>query len=234
MKADDIFRFPEEEKWEAALRGLPREALAGILSRVADTLPEKKRYSEIPERLCAVLDVLARSCDAFLRTWNGRTDVFGRIRNQEELYRDCCRLQETVAEGVRRLSGTVNRISSPQSVQPYDRWAVTRLAQGAVAEEAVTAEAKALTDRLAAAERAEARLTQQTEQVRGFLRGAVQTYAERSLILSDAENGGKSIRAGALLSLAAEFRTAAAECRRAVEAAAGNSGSVHKKDTGRS
>ena len=217
MRAEVIFRFPEEVEREAALCALPGTAISAELERIAKQIPAPERYRQETHRLRAILTVMEQEADRFLRVWNGKTDVFGGIRDREGLYRDHCSLQGVLADGVRRLSDAVTEPYPAPATEAWARWAVTRLAQGIVQDAVITDRAEKLLRRLTADDRARERAEAQRESVRAFLRTAVRAYGDRALALSDAKNGGKSLRAGALITLTAEFCTAIAECKKGLD-----------------
>lgn len=217
MRAEDIFRFPEEAERETALCALPGTAITAELERIAKQLPAPERYRRQADRLRAILTVMEQETDRFLRVWNGKTDVFGGIRDREGLYRDHCSLQGVLEDGVRRLSDAASEPYPAPAAEAWARWAITRLAQGIVQDAAITDRAEKLLHRLTADDRARERTEAQRESVRAFLRAAVRAYGDRALVLADAKSGGKSLRAGALIALTAEFRTAIAECKKGLD-----------------
>ena len=216
MRAEEIFRFPEEAERETALCALPGETLTAELERIGKQLPAPERYRREAERLRAILTVMEQEADRFLRTWSGKTYVFGGISDREGLYRDHCALQGTLEEGVRRLSDAATE-PYPPAAEAWARWAVKRLAQGIVQDAAITDRAGKLLHRLTADDRARERTEAQRESVRAFLRTTVRAYGSRAPELSDAENRGRNLRAGALIALTAEFRTAIAECKKGLD-----------------
>ena len=112
MQVEELFRFPEEHEWEAALRAMPKEDLLAALDRLAGAVPQPESDRQTAQA-CEALAGLRGETERFLRTWRGRVDVFGDVPDRETFYRAFCALQRALEDGTQRLRGMAARKTAP-------------------------------------------------------------------------------------------------------------------------
>lgn len=223
MNFSEIFRFPEENEREKHLRNLTSAEVLGALGRIAADLPEIAGSDEERRQARAILSVLDSEIGRFLAGQNHRVDVFGHLRDERGFYADFCAMQEVIREGVRRLETIRFPDAGGSPCDRYAEWAVIRLSQGVHSDPVVAVRAAELAERIRSVQAIQTQETERTARLREILRRflweTVPSYCARSLSLSDAANGGKSVQAGQLLGLVGELKTAVGQVLRTIETA---------------
>lgn len=220
MNFSEMFRFPEESEREEQLRNMTTADALGVLASIAADLPEVAGADAEQEQAIAILSVLNSEIGRFLSGQSSRTDVFGRLQDESGFYKTFSSLQVVIREGVRRLETIRFPVAGRLPDDRYAEWVVIRLSQGVHPDQAVRVQAAELAERIrsdrAEQERNADRMIRLRDTLRCFLRETVPSYCARSLLLSDAANGGKSVQAGQLLGLVGELRTAVGQVLRTI------------------
>lgn len=223
MNFSEIFRFPEENEREKHLRNLTSTEAFCALENIAAGLPEIIGSDKERRQARGVLSVLDSEIGRFLDGQNRRGDVFGHLRDESGFYADFCAMQEVIREGVRRLETIRFPDAGRCPCDRYAEWAVIRLSQGVHPDPVVAVQAAELAERIRSVQAAQVQETDRTTRLRDvlrrFLRETVPSYCARSLSLSDAANGGRSMQAGQLLRLVGELKTAVGQIFRTIETA---------------
>lgn len=212
MQVEELFRFPEEREWEAALRAMPKEDLLAVLDRLAGAVPQPESDRQTAQA-CEALAGLRGETERFLRTWRGRVDVFGDVPDRETFYRAFCALED----GTQRLRGMAAQPAEKTHLTPRETWAVAQLSRGLIADREITDAARAVQAKLEVLGQAEETAARRQALLRGLLQTALPAYAGRALEQVDPRGRGKSLRAGALCTLTAEFAAAVGECEKRLD-----------------
>ena len=216
MQVEEMFRFPEEREWEAALRAMPKEDLLAALDRLAGAVPQPESDRQTAQA-CEALAGLREETERFLRTWRGRVDVFGDVPDRETFYRAFCALQRALEDGTQRLRGMAAQPAEKTHLTPRETWAVAQLSRGLIADRDITDAARAVQAKLEVLGQAEETAARRQALLRGLLQTALPAYAGRALEQVDPRGRGKSLRAGALCTLTAEFAAAVGECEKRLD-----------------
>lgn len=217
MKVEELFRFPEEREWEDALRARPKEELLAMLDRLAGTFRQPETGA-LQTQVRVTLAEMQEETERFLRVWRARLDVFGDVPDHDAFYRAFCSLQQGLEEGACRLRALSAEATGDASrLSPREGWAVSQLARGLVADAEVTGAAQAAERQRELLKQEDAARCGLQTLLRGLLQTALPAYADRALEFLDAKRRGKSLQAGTLCALTAEFAAAIGECKKRLD-----------------
>lgn len=209
----EIFRFSEEDRREAALLAMPKEALLRMLADYRADLPCIEREAVVT-RAVQILERMAEETDRALREMREKIGLFGQTDGGDAVYRIHCALQVTLQDGTKRLSALVcdGMRAIRFRAEPYADWTVKRLSQGLIADETVIGAAKqVLIDRECALEAAR-RMGEALELLRRFASETYAEYAARVTEVADAKHRGRGMDPVRLSALGGELAAAARAC----------------------
>lgn len=226
VDCERIFRFPEEERLDDRIVAMSPEQLNAWLETV-DCLEPAEPFVSGVRQITELFSALDTALGHFLSAQKGKTDVFGRARDPEALYRDFCELQETLQTAEERLTGSV--LSLRREAVPSDP-RVDCVLEHMIGCSILPQEFR---QKVAGIRQARERNRNRREAVekqyemldaelRKFLRGTLAAYGERSLVAADLAHNGHGMQAQRLLSLIAELREAAGACLQRLRALSGS------------